>query len=620
MMKNIIGMVLGLAVVLAASACSAAENDSGNASSFIPDAGRTQTIYFWDEGNVPATTSYTVNNGNYFDPPEFRPNMIFYPADEGTQIRGAVMINPGGAFMFRGDNEGAPVARMLNHYGYQCFVVNYRLRPYTQEEGALDLARGIRFVRKHADIYGIDPRDIASIGFSAGGILSGEVAMNFDGLVNGTAIDSGYVPDELDQVSADLAAEGMFYSFYGRLSVASLDVDKFREAELPPTYVCYGSNEVFRGQIENHIVALREAGIPVETNMLEGLYHGFASNGGWGDDFDRWLSGVFVENGGELTADYASAELRGGELTYSLDIKGNPDNADIIVSFYDTGGTLAGVNINKSEGTINAGGGGTLKLFLWERGALRPLTAAKTLRFGGERETHLNNVLAGADGNIHYTYILPAGYDESKTYPMLMTLPGWSNLFNTIETTPLTENRYADGNAAAWTDLGGDFIVVSPSLTDWGEKSARQTIELADYFVENFPVDPKRIYAAGFSAGGETLSRVVDMRPELFAAYLHISSQWDGGFENAASARLPVYIFIAENDEYYGSAQARRAYASLREAYAAEGMTDEEIDGLLVLDVRDDEFFNDLGIYSYHGGGGVAANQQDIILWMLGRN
>lgn len=57
--------------------------------------------------------------------------------------------------------------------GWQSFVVNYRVRPYTMEEGSLDLARAIRYVRNHAEQYGIDPANIASVGFSAGGILCG---------------------------------------------------------------------------------------------------------------------------------------------------------------------------------------------------------------------------------------------------------------------------------------------------------------------------------------------------------------------------------------------------------------------------------------------------------------
>lgn len=83
------------------------------------------------------------------------------------------------------------MAEALNILGYQCFVVDYRLQPYTQQEGALDLARAVRFVRSHAEEYGIEPQDIAVMGFSAGGILSGEMLINFDGDVLPTVLDPG---------------------------------------------------------------------------------------------------------------------------------------------------------------------------------------------------------------------------------------------------------------------------------------------------------------------------------------------------------------------------------------------------------------------------------------------
>lgn len=126
-----------------------------------------QTLYLWEEGNMPTVTEYTANNGNYADDPDFRPYVVTFPVPEGTPVKGAVLINAGGAFQFRSDgNEGTPVARELSRLGYQSFVVNYRLHPYTQEEGALDLARAVRFVRKHAETYGIDEKDIAVMGKS----------------------------------------------------------------------------------------------------------------------------------------------------------------------------------------------------------------------------------------------------------------------------------------------------------------------------------------------------------------------------------------------------------------------------------------------------------------------
>ena len=133
---------------------------------------------------VPATTEYTVNNGGYSDDPDFRPYITSFPVEEGVEIKGAVLICPAGAFQFRSDQpEGIDVAEALRELGYQSFVVDYRLRPYTQQEGALDLARAVRFVRAHAQEYGIEEKDIAVMGFSAGGILCGEMLLNFDGFV-----------------------------------------------------------------------------------------------------------------------------------------------------------------------------------------------------------------------------------------------------------------------------------------------------------------------------------------------------------------------------------------------------------------------------------------------------
>ena len=255
-------------------------------------------IYLWEEGNVPTTTVYTENpNSRYFDPPGFRPNMVYHPAREGVEVKGAVLLAPGGAFMFRGDAAEGEVARALNELGYQIFVLNYRLRPYTMQEGALDAARAVRYVRSHAGDYGIDEADIAVMGFSAGGILWGEMILNFGGTVNGTAIDPRYVPDELDQVPADVSGAAMIYSFYGRLSVASTDVEKFRKSDLPPAFYAYGTRDPFVGEFEESIAALRQAGVPVEDHVLQGWPHGFGvGDGQWVRDFDQWVTNIFENN------------------------------------------------------------------------------------------------------------------------------------------------------------------------------------------------------------------------------------------------------------------------------------------------------------------------------------
>ena len=226
-------------------------------------------------------------------------------------------------------------------------------------------------------------------------------------------------------------------------------------------------------------------------------------------------------------------------------------------------------------------------------------------------------ILNGNDGEIHYSYYLPEDYDESKTYPLMMTMPGYDMMWFGEDS---SGSNLKWKGFRVWTELPEDMIVVSAQLTDWHETSARQAIELTEYFIENFSVNPTRVYAAGYSAGGETMSQAVSMRPDLYAAYLHGASQWDGAFEPIAQHNVAVYIFMAENDEYYGSQEARSAYDGLRTAYREKGYTDEQISERLVVEIPDNEYFNRRGIYNYHGGGNILFDDENILNWILSKS
>lgn len=128
-------------------------------------------------------------------------------------------------------------------------------------------------MRAHAEAYGIDPQNIAVMGFSAGGILSGEMLLHFDGQITPDALAPEYTPDELDQISANAAACGMIYSFYGRLSVGTTDVDLLHSGELPPTFYRYGTRDPFYDQFLANADAAEEAGVAV-TRIL-------VNNAGW---------------------------------------------------------------------------------------------------------------------------------------------------------------------------------------------------------------------------------------------------------------------------------------------------------------------------------------------------
>ena len=225
-----------------------------------------------------------------------------------------------------------------------------------------------------------------------------------------------------------------------------------------------------------------------------------------------------------------------------------------------------------------------------------------------------NQTLDGADGIIHFSYYLPDGYDSAKTYPLIVAMPGYGEMWFGEDS---AGSNLRWNGVQAWTKLSEPVILVSGQLTDWGAKSARQANELAEYMIDHFSVDTARIYAAGYSAGGETMSQAVALRPDLYAAYIHGGSQWDGTYDPVAENRVAVYIFMAENDEYYGSQKARDAYANLHAAYEKAGLTDSEIDQLLQLNIPDNAYFNAKGIYNYHGGGSVVFDDENVLNWVL---
>ena len=286
------------------------------------------TVELWQRGNIPGFRE-NVNNS---DCPDFMPNMLVYTVPENVQPKGAVMICPGGAFAFRSmQNEGYDIADMLVPMGYQCFIVNYRINPYSMQASATDLQRAIRYVKAHAEDYRINPENIALVGFSAGGILNGEVLLNWRDLTNGTALDSSYRPDELDNVPVSACAVGMIYSFYGRLSVSMNNVETLRAANLPPAFYCWGTRDGFAGQFTQNSNAVKDAGVRVVTKVLEGYPHGYGSGGNasiWGNDFDAFLTPIMQGNSAAINTINADMAANTPETYY--DLKGRVVSPDTL--------------------------------------------------------------------------------------------------------------------------------------------------------------------------------------------------------------------------------------------------------------------------------------------------
>ncbi len=161
------------------------------------------------------------------------------------------------------------------------------------------------------------------------------------------------------------------------------------------------------------------------------------------------------------------------------------------------------------------------------------------------------------------------------------------------------------------------MIVLSTQLDDWQQTSAEMTIALTEYFIENYNIDTSRVYLQGYSGGGQTGSLVMEQRPDLYAAFLIVSSQWDGDLNVLAQSQTPVYLTTGIEDSYYGSQSFIDTYDELYEIYRQQGLSEEKIDQILVLDIKDASFFTDRNVDDQHAGGSLIAHETEIMEWLF---
>src|SRR5271166_6803115 len=101
------------------------------------------------------------------------------PADKANGA--AVVICPGGGYGGLAISyEGMDVGAWMAKRGVAGFVLKYRVAPYKHPVPLQDAQRALRTVRARAKEWGVDPKRVGILGFSAGGHLASTAATHFD--------------------------------------------------------------------------------------------------------------------------------------------------------------------------------------------------------------------------------------------------------------------------------------------------------------------------------------------------------------------------------------------------------------------------------------------------------
>ena len=135
---------------------------------------------------------------------------------------------------------------------------------------------------------------------------------------------------------------------------------------------------------------------------------------------------------------------------------------------------------------------------------------------------------------LSYNLYLPAGYDPSQSYPLVTYIADSSQVGDDV-TTPLSQY-----GALIWASdeeqAKQESIVLVPSypetiLDDHGSYTTTEYVEMTAGLIgsvtSEYSVDPDRVYGTGQSMGCMTIMILAAEHPDLFAAELFVSGQWD---------------------------------------------------------------------------------------------
>ncbi len=249
---------------------------------------------------------------------EFEPYLETFLLDGSAPLRGVVLVLPGGGYCNRAPHEGAPVAERFNALGFHALVLQYRVAPYRYPAPQRDVLRAVRIIRSRAAEWGIDPEQVAVLGFSAGGHLCASAGTLFKEV----DADAG---DEIDAFPARPNALIPCYpvinltkSFGHRGSGWNLLGEKLDEPEAdrfdlenrvtqetPPTFLWHTATDQCVN-VENSIrfaQALWKNGVKAELHIFPEGAHGLGL-APESRDVSQWpeLAAVFLENSCGFTA------------------------------------------------------------------------------------------------------------------------------------------------------------------------------------------------------------------------------------------------------------------------------------------------------------------------------
>src|SRR5262245_31244110 len=171
-----------------------------------------------------------------------KPTLTVYRPAKGKDTGACVIVCPGGGYnILAYDLEGTEVCEWLNGLGVTAVLLKYRVPgPKTGPRhlpALMDAQRAVSLTRSKAKEWGIEPRKIGILGFSAGGHLAATTALGW----KKRAYDA---IDKVDEVSSRPDFALLIYPAYLTDKKEEKLADDVRVTkEAPPMFLAHAGND-----------------------------------------------------------------------------------------------------------------------------------------------------------------------------------------------------------------------------------------------------------------------------------------------------------------------------------------------------------------------------------------
>jgi acetyl esterase/lipase len=223
---------------------------------------------------------------------------VFQPKEDGKGIGLLFMVSGGWYSSWRPPERSRDFFQASLDEGYTVFAVRHGSAPrYKVPEAVADVQRAIRYIRLHAEDFGVDPQRLGVFGMSAGGHLSMMLATTGD---EGDSEAEDPVLRASSRVAAAVAycgptdlqpwVTGPDSGMRDRFTALQFDGDLADDcsplfqvtSDDAPTLLIHGDKDELVPIDHSHSIlkAMQEAGVPCELLTIEGAGHAFPGEAG----------------------------------------------------------------------------------------------------------------------------------------------------------------------------------------------------------------------------------------------------------------------------------------------------------------------------------------------------